>query len=370
MQILLFLLILTVVVLVHEWGHFAAARFFKIKVEEFGIGFPPRMLRLFKRGETEYTINWLPIGGFVKIYGENGEGQEVKDERAFWSKPVWQRAVVLVAGVAMNLVLAVVLFGTVYSILGVPAMIDGVRVLEVSEGSPAQTAGLEEGVIVTSLVTNEGELVIKGSEGFVEKLRENLGEEVVLKIKEGEEVLEKKVTLRSDPGPNEGALGAVVTDTELTKYPWYQMPFRGVWVGFQEAFAWGREIVVGLGGMVYQLVTGQGLPKDIAGPVGIYQISNQAREAGWMAVLQFVGILSVNLMILNLLPFPGLDGGRLLFLGIELVRGRKLREDVEGWINMAGMMLLLGLMVVITFNDVVRITGGWLGIQEKLQSWF
>ena len=368
MQILVFLLILTLVVLIHELGHFAAARLFKIKVEEFGIGFPPRLMRLFKRGETEYTINWLPIGGFVRIYGENGEGQRVKDERAFWSKPVWQRAVVLAAGVMMNFVLAVTLFGIVYSVLGVPAKIDGVRVLEVGKESPAEAAGLKEGVLIKEMLIDGDVKQVESSESFVEVLKNNLGKEVLLRVEVDGEQKEVTAKLRENPGSEEGALGAVVTDTELKKYPWYEMPFRGMWVGFEEAIAWGKEIVTGLGTMIYRLVTGRGLPGDVAGPVGIYQISNQAREAGFLAVLQFVGILSVNLMILNLMPFPGLDGGRLVLLGVELVRGKKMREDIEGWINMAGMMLILGLMVVITFNDVVRLLGGWEMIRERVTS--
>jgi regulator of sigma E protease len=372
MQILVFLAILSLVVLIHELGHFAAARFFGIKVEEFGFGFPPRMIRLFRKGETDYTINWLPIGGFVKIYGENGEGQGVKDERAFWSKPGWQRAAVLSAGVVMNFLLGVVLFGAVYSVLGVPAKIEGVKIVSVADGSPAAAAGMQEGDVVKKIVIPdkkdeiEGEITVLSAKLFVETVNKNKGGQVDLIVDRDGEVLEMVMTPRENPPEGEGSIGVAISESELRKYPWWQMPFRGMWVGLKEALAWGREILVGMGSMVWGLVSGKGLPRGMAGPVGIYEISNEVRKAGILPLLQFVGVLSVNLAILNIMPFPALDGGRLVFLGIEAIRGKKMREDIEGIVNTVGMVLILGLMVVITGNDSVRILGGWEAIAGKV----
>lgn len=363
-QAIVFLIILTLVVMIHELGHFWAARKFKIKVEEFGFGFPPRLLKVWHKGETEYTINWLPIGGFVKIYGENGEGRELKDERAFWAKPPWQRAIVLVAGVVMNFILGVVLFSVVYSFLGVPARIDGVKVVDIVSGSPVIEAGLEPEMVITGVKVYSGLIEIRTANDFVRIVEENKGKEIELIIRDQEERI--TVVPRESPPQGEGALGVIVTDTELRQYAWWQMPFRGAYVGFQEAIGWGREIAVGIVTMIARAVTGKGLPADLAGPIGIYQITNQAREAGILVLLQLVGILSVNLAILNLLPLPALDGGRLVFVLIEWVTGKKLREDVEGWFNFGGMIFILGLMVLITGNDLVRLFGGIEVIRAKL----
>lgn len=363
-QAVVFLIILTVVVMIHELGHFLAARKFGIKVEEFGFGFPPRAFRLFRKGETEYTVNWLPIGGFVKIYGENGEGRELKDERAFWAKPTWQRAIVLVAGVVMNFVLGVTLFSIVYSFLGVPAKLEGVKVVVVATNSPAAQVGLKEGMIVRELIIDDEVIEVTETQSFLRLVNESRGKEISLRVRNGgDEVI--RVTPRENPPEGEGSLGIVVTDTELRMYPWWQMPFRGMYVGVWEAIGWGREVFVGLVTMVTRLVTGKGLPGDLAGPIGIYQITNQARQAGILVLLQFVGVLSVNLAILNLMPLPALDGGRLVFVFIEMITGKKLREDVEGIINFGGMVFILGLMLLITGNDLLRLVGGFELIRAK-----
>lgn len=371
MQALIFLAVLSVVVLIHEGGHFLTARLFDIKVEEFGFGLPPRLTRLFKKGETEYTLNWLPIGGFVKLFGEDGLEEEVEDKRAFGSKPIWQRAVVLTAGVLGNFILAVVLFGVVYSVLGIPTPIEGVEIVGIADDSPAAKAGLEEGMMVEELVVGEEKMGVESVASLVEEVDKNKGEEIGLWVeKEGERQL-VKLTPREESPEDEGPLGVVIVDSELVKYPFWQMPFRGVWVGFKEALAWGGQIVLWLKELVVQLVTGQGVEAEkLAGPVGIYQATGRASKMGIWFLLQFVGVFSVNLAIVNLLPFPALDGGRILLLGVEALRGEKLEAKVEQWINALGMMLVLGLMLVVTLNDIARLVGGWQKLWVKLWWWF
>lgn len=355
LQLLVFLGVLSVVVLIHELGHFMAAKFFGVRVDEFGFGLPPKVFRLFRKGGTDFTVNLLPIGGFVRLYGENGEAElGVPDERAFWSKKVWKRAIVLVAGVVMNFLLGIVLFGVVYSFLGIPGKIDGVKITEIQQDSPAALAGLEVGDIVTSIQVSNIRYEVSSTATFLETVGANKGQEIVLTTGRGG----FKVTPRENPPEGQGAVGIVITDSELKTYPWYEMPFRGAWVGTQEAWAWGKEIVGSFGTLIYRLVTGQGVSRDLAGPVGIYQISNEVRKEGLLAMLQFMGVLSVNLAILNIMPFPALDGGRLVFLVIELVRGKRVKEELEGWVNTVGMLLLLSLMLLITFNDLSRI-GVW-----------
>ncbi len=363
-QALVFLAILSVVVVIHELGHLLAAKFFKVRVDEFGFGLPPKVFRLFRKGGTDYTINALPIGGFVKLYGENGEKDlEVADSQAFWYKKPWQRAIIVVAGVVMNFILAVVLFATVYSFLGIPTQLKGVKVVEIVPNSPVENV-LKIGDEVVMIRAEGKEYVITENERFLKLIAENRGKEIELVLKSGGSV---RVMPRLNPPEGEGSLGVVISDFEMKKYPWWQMPFRGVVVGLEEALIWGRDILAGFGELIYKIVTGRGIEKEaLAGPIGIYQISNQAREAGILALFQFVGVLSVNLAILNILPFPALDGGRLLFLMIELVTGKKVKDTLEAWIHSAGMVILLTLMVLITANDILRLLGGWGGIIGKL----
>ncbi len=371
MQALVFLAVLSVVVLIHEGGHFLTARLFDIKVEEFGFGLPPRLVRLFKKGETEYTLNWLPIGGFVKLYGENGLQEGVEDKRAFGSKPIWQRVVVLTAGVIGNFLLAVVLFGVVYSVLGIPTAVDGAAVSEVVDGSPAAAAGIEEGMIIKEIVVEGESMDVNDVPELITQIENYKGEEIGLRVEKNGESRVIKLTPRENPPEGEGSLGVVITDSQLKEYPLWQMPFRGVWVGFKEALAWGAEIVLGLKDVFIRLVTGQGIDaEEVAGPVGIYQVTGQVSKMGIWPLLQFIGVFSVNLAILNMIPFPALDGGRVLLLGVEKIRGKKMEVRVEQWINALGMMILLGLMAAVTLNDVARLAGGWQKLWVKIWWWF
>ena len=157
------------------------------------------------------------------------------------------------------------------------------------------------------------------------------------------------------PPKEQGALGVALSSIEMKKYPWWQTPFRGIKIGLEEAWGWGKEITKNLGVILYDLVTGKGLPKDVSGPIGIYQVSKEVYKIGWVAVLQFMGILSINLAILNIMPFPALDGGRIAFLGIEKIIGKVKKNKIEGYVNTAGMIFLLGLMVLITVKDVIKL---------------
>jgi len=358
MQVVIFLVILSLLILIHELGHFAAAKIFGMEVEEFGIGSPPRAKKLFNWKGTLFSLNWLPIGGFVKIKGEVmdstseesalGSSATVRGEiqNMFWDKPMWQRAVVLLAGVFGNFVLGVILFGVVYSVMGVPTQTGKVRIVGVSESSPAAEAGIAEGDVVKGF---------KESGDLIKMINENKGQEVVLVVMGEDGERNVRVIPRENPPEGEGSLGVLLSDTELVKLPWWQMPVKGVVVGTKEAYAWGSEIVKGLWGMVAGLANGEGVSEDVAGPVGIYKISAKVNEMGWLASLQFMGILSMNLAVLNILPLPALDGGRLVFLGLEMIIGKKLKNKIEGWVHGVGMVLLLGLMVLITIRDIIKL---------------
>lgn len=358
MTLLVFIAILSVLVFVHELGHFLAAKRAGILVEEFGFGLPPRIWGK-KVGETIYSLNALPIGGFVRLYGENGEEEKkAKSEknkgRAFYEKSLWRRFSVLVAGVLMNLLLAITAFSILYYVYGIPSQTERVKIVSIAEGSPAQTAGLKT---EDQLVAINGQKITSVDE-FVKLSQEKAGDEIELEVlREENQKMVLSLTPRQDPPEGEGPLGVAISDIELRKYPWYQMPFLGAREGLKESLAWGGMIFQTLKTTAVNLATQGKVPKDIAGPVGIYQITGQAAKLGPLAVLQFMGILSVNLAIINILPLPALDGGRLIFLGYEVVTKKRPHPKVENWINTAGMAFLLLLMLLITVNDILRLTG-------------
>lgn len=357
MQLIVFVLILSVLILIHELGHFFMARLFKMRVEEFGIGLPPRARGLFSRGGTLFSLNWLPLGGFVKLYGEDMENPEqAASPEAFFNKPMWQRAAVLLSGVIMNFILGVVLFGVVYSYLGIPTKTDKVIIVEVGKDTPAALAGITADSQVKKIVYGKKEVAFVGIEGFVKEIDGLKGKEVEMTLLEkGGTEKTVKVTPRVSPPEGQGALGVALSSIEMKKYPIWQMPFRGVVIGLEEAWGWGKEIAKNLGTILINLVTGKGLPKDVSGPVGIYQVSKEVYKVGWVAVLQFMGILSINLAILNVMPFPALDGGRVAFLGVEKIIGKAKKNRIEGYVNSVGMIFLLGLMVLITIKDVIKL---------------
>jgi len=358
-QLIIFFLILSVLVLVHEFGHYISARIFGIKVEEFGFGLPPRARELFKKWGTTFTLNWLPIGGFVKLYGEeySEDDEMVRGEKGrFYDKPARVRAVVLVAGVIMNFLLGILLFATVYSFVGIPEKTDRVRVEEIVKDSPAEKAGFKVGDVVKEIDFKDEKIIIKETGNMVRLVNQQAGNELsVLVVEKNWAEKTLKVVPRKDPPAGEGALGVVLSSIELTKYPWWQMPFRGARVGLDEAIAWGRDIAMGLGKMVWGLVTGKGVPKDLSGPVGIYQVSGQVIKQGFLATLQFMGVLSINLAVLNIMPLPALDGGHVLFLGVEKIIGKKRKNRIEGYVNTAGMIFLLSMMALITMRDLLRL---------------
>src|SRR3989339_2031798 len=357
MQIVVFVLMLSILVLVHEFGHFIMARLFKMRVEEFGIGLPPRAKKLFTNKGTLFSLNWLPIGGFVRLFGEDmNDPAQASSPEAFFNKPIWQRAGVLTAGVIMNFVLGVFAFGIVYTYLGIPTKTDKVIVVEVGKNTPAEAAGIMVDSQIKKITLENKEVYFSGVNGFIQQIDPLKGKEIDLTFmtKEGKEKT-VKVVPRIAPPQGEGALGVALSDVEMKMYPVWQRPFRGMVVGISEAWAWGKEITVSLGKLLWGIVTGKGVPKDVAGPIGIYQVSKQVYKVGWIATLQFMAILSINLAILNIMPFPALDGGRLFFLGIEKIIGKRLKNRFEGYVHAVGMYFLIGLMVLVTVRDVIKL---------------
>lgn len=359
--ILAFILILSVLVLIHELGHFITAKFFGIKVEEFGFGFPPRVFGI-KRGETVYSINLLPFGGFVKLFGEDDAGggsMKITDRkkkvgenitRAFFARPAWQKATVVVAGVVMNFVLAVTLISFLFASQGVALPTENVKIIEVVQSSPAQKAGLKASDTVLFVSGKR----VRDTKEFINFTRNNLGKELNFIVLRDGKRLEIKATPRVDFPKGEGPLGVAISSIEIKKYPWYQAPFFGTW----EAFKFSYLISRGLFDMVANLVFHGAAPAGVAGPVGVAQLTGQAVSYGFYATLWFMALLSLNLAVLNVLPIPALDGGRLFFILIELVVRRKINRKYEAYAHAVGLILLLSLIVFITFFDILRLLSG------------
>jgi regulator of sigma E protease len=346
MDLIIFVIALSVLVLVHEWGHLMAAKMTGVKVEEFGLGLPPRIIGKKIKG-TIYSLNWLPIGGFCKLYGEDGDG---KGGEAFNHKKPWQKLIIVLGGVVMNLVLAIVIFSVVYTILGIPQETDKVKIVEVSQNSPAEKAGLKVGDWIVKI----GDKGITQADQLTTEVAKYKGKKVALVVGKDKKIVE--VEVRDNPPVGEGSMGVAISNTEMEKVPWYRVD-KGVVAGFKEAFYWGKIIAEGVFQMIGGLFMGH-VPKDVSGPIGMYEATSSInKNQGLLAVIHFFGIVSVNLAIVNVLPFPALDGGRIIFVLYEMVTRRKVNQKVEAVVNNLGMLLLLGLIVLITVGDVTRLLG-------------
>jgi regulator of sigma E protease len=357
--ILVFLVMLTVLVLIHEFGHFFTAKIFGIKVEEFGLGFPPRVLGK-KKGETLYSFNALPIGGFVKLYGEDEAGsgkissgkQVTRDlDRAFFSKPIWQRIVVVTAGVAMNLLLAIAIATYLFSTQGIPKDGKNVLVTEVEKGTPAQAAGLKTGDIIETVNSTK----VTDPNALIAYTKTQLGHQMTLGVKRGNEVVTLKITPRVNAPKNEGAMGvAIAPNIYYQKYPFPQSIFYATKQALQDSVL----VVKGFVDAIKTIITSFTVPAGVAGPVGMAQLTGEFVKIGPDAVLSLVYMLSLSLAVLNILPIPALDGGRLMFIIVEAITRKKVNPKYEAYAHMVGIVVLLGFLALVSMKDISRIISG------------
>ena len=341
---------MSILVLIHEFGHFFAAKITGVKVEEFGLGLPPRIVGRKKWG-TIWSLNWLPIGGFCKLYGEDlSEKGVTKNKDSFVTKNAWQKALIVLGGVMMNLVLAVIIFAVVYSILGVPRETEKVKILEVSQNSPAEKAALKK----DDWIKRVGQVELKNSGQLTEEIQKYKGKKLELLIESGGNERKVEVEIRNEAPEGQGLMGVVISNTEMEKIKWYEF-YKGIGAGFKEAYFWGKIIANGVWEMVSGLFTGK-IPKDISGPIGMYQATSSIRNnQGILAVIHFFGVVSVNLAIVNVLPFPALDGGRIIFVIYEMLFKKRANEKLETIVNNVGMMILLGLILLVTIGDISKL---------------
>lgn len=358
LDVVRFLAVIGVLILVHEFGHFIVAKLTGVKVLEFALGFPPKILK-FRRGETQYSIGAVIFGGFVRMYGE--DRKMTKDvDRSFSNKPTRIRALIIVAGVLMNLLLGVILFSTIYSFTGIPQLVNTghVRVIDVSRNTPAFNAGIESGDIVVAVDAQK----ISTIDEFKSYVDQKKGQEVKLEIEKkdsGKKVV--KVTPRENPPANEGPLGVAIVDKEATFYfaPLWQRPILGGWYGIKEAISWGEQTILGTISLFSGIATQGKVPEGAAGPVGIYSITKTVCS-DLFSCFRFMGVISINLAILNVLPIPPFDGGKLFFVGLEAAlraRAAAVRAKIEQAATLAGIAFILWLLISITIQDVGRIWG-------------
>lgn len=351
--IAIFLGMLLALVLVHEWGHFIVAKKAGCKVEEFGFGFPPKLFSKTWRG-TLYSFNLLPLGGFVKIEGENMD-EEVPTATSFASKSALWRIAILSAGVIMNLVLAVVLFG-IESGIGAPtiatpenrATLTNIMtyVLEIAPESPAAQAGIQPYDRIVKYAGTEQPSVTN----VQEHTKELAGTEVAVEIERAGQHITLNLIPRANPPEGEGALGIALGETGLLKAPWYMTPIEGV---KKTAFMTGA-IIDQFAGLIQKLFRSESVGQVLTGPIGIAIYTKEAASLGLSYFLEFAAMISINLAIINILPLPALDGGRILFVLIEKLFGRKVPGNIESYVHTAGFVLLIGLMIAITFKDIHR----------------
>lgn len=401
--VLIFIIILGLLVFVHELGHFVVARRNGVKASEFGFGFPPRIVgfqflreipepgkkkKLFSKwriiwgskdgddeneisdlseahekkieGGTIYSLNWFPLGGFVRIKGEDGENKE--DVDSFASKSAWKRVKILAAGVTMNFIFAWILFSVVF-MLGAPEQIDSdsgnnnpkskIQISGIMADSPANSMGLKVGDEISKTQKDLAgkKIALKNIKEVQNYINTNKGGEISLEILRGKEKVTLKGTPRVDAPKGQGALGIVLSETLLVKYPLH----KAIWKGLIAVWDMTTMIFVGLFGLLKNLILGQGGSADVSGPVGIAILTREVANLGLVYIIQFAAILSINLGIINILPIPALDGGRILFILIEKIKGSPVSQKVEQTFHTLFFALLMLLMLAVTYKDIAKL---------------
>ncbi len=347
-----FILLFGLMIFMHEMGHFILARLFRIEVEEFGIGFPPRLVRLFKWGGTEFTLNWIPFGGFVRPKGENDPSVPAGLAAA---KP-WVRVGVLSGGSAMNLLFGVILFSFVFLRTGAPDPTT-VLVIDVNQNSPAASAGLLPGDVIIEI----NDQAMTSTQQLAATVQQHLGEEIKITYRREEAVVETYAVPRIQPPEGEGALGITMTNP-IVPITWAE----SVPLAFTMTYYQGRALIM----LPVQLLRGNVSAEQVrlVGPKGMYDIYQQARQRDQeisetvateetpaaVNTLFLMATISIALGMTNLLPIPALDGGRLMFVCAEMILRRRVPQKYENLVHLIGFAMLLGLMAYITTQDIIN----------------
>ena len=366
MSVLIFIVIIAILILAHEFGHFIVAKRAGIKVEEFGIGFPPKLWGK-KIGETEYTLNLFPIGGFVKIFGETPDDESINGpdaKRSFVNKPKYIQAAVLSAGVFFNILLAWILISAGFMI-GLPTPVDATPegsvlknvstvITEVVPKSPAYISGFKTGDKITSLSSGENTVEYPTTKTTQEFISSRLGENIVVGIQRGKQKTDKIAVRPVEGITDTPAIGIAMDEIGLLRLP----PHIALWEGAKLTVSLTEATFFGLADFFGGLITGSADISDVSGPLGIIRIVGDASQFGFIYLLSLTAIISINLAIINLIPFPALDGGRLFFLLIETIKRSPIKPKIANTLNIIGFVFLLLLMVAITYSDIIKLATG------------
>lgn len=347
---------LIALMVIHEFGHFIVAKKFGVRVDEFGIGYPPRIFGK-KIGETIYSVNLLPLGAFVRIYGEEGG---VDDYRSFMGLKIWKRVLIVIGGVVAFWLASIILFSIVFGIgADIPigdqdvqgAAKAQVKIISVESGSPADLAGIKEG----DAILEAGKVKINKIAEFQRITKENGGKQLIISIERNGQIIDTALTPRVNPSAGQGAVGVGLERlaTLIKKYPWYEAPIRGAIYTWQTT----ANGIVGLYSLFADIFSGKGVPQgaELAGPLGITVFLARAVDYGPGFFLYFIGIISVFVAIFNLFPIPALDGGKLIFLAIEKIMKKPVPAKIEQNITVIFFILLISLSIFVTIRfDIPR----------------
>jgi len=361
---IIFLFILSFLIFIHEFGHFILAKKLGVRVEEFGIGYPPAIWKK-KIGETFYSINLVPVGGFVKLYGEE-DRRLIKEKSSFISKRPLERAVIISGGVAMNFLVAVLIFYFLLATSGFFAhvpLLFGYKfpfgeqrnlpmIIGIAKDSPAQEVGLRS----NDLIIKGNGIEFEGSQSFINFIDNNRGKEVILLIKNisDNQLREVKVVPRLNPPPNEGALGVAIADIIQISY---QKPWEKLTAGFIHSLNLSHYSLIGLAHYIklsFFKKEIEPLASSVVGPVGILALTKITLQEGIYQLVLLVGLISLALCIVNILPIPPLDGGRLLFVFSEMVIGRRIKPSIEQRAQQIGIVFFILLFILITSKDIFQ----------------
>ena len=369
MSVLIFIVILLVLILVHEFGHFIIAKRAGIRVDEFGVGFPPRIKTLWKKGDTEYTLNWLPFGGFVRIFGETPDEESLHgpdSSRSFVHKPKWIQAAVLVGGVVFNMLLAWLLLSLMFMIGTDIALTEEDRahatdlrlvISSVLPESPAGDVGLLPGDMITSMESGDNVLASLLPEDAVTFIADHDTKPIEIALLRSDEEVTVSLTPEAGLIPDEPGRAVLGISMATVGFLQYTNPLLALYEG--AIFTYDMTLLVwnGLASLFLGIFQLNADFSDVAGPIGIVSVVGEAAEIGFTSLIFLTALISINLAIINILPIPALDGGRLLFLIIEVVKGSPIKPELANRIHALFFALLILLILVVSYNDVARLLG-------------
>lgn len=353
-----FLLVLGVLVVVHEVGHFVASKIARVRVDEFGIGFPPRLFGKTWHG-TKYSVNLLPLGGFVKIKGIGSDNAASLAHDSFQQQPFRVKVSILLAGIIMNVGTAFVLLSITFALgfqmpkeallPGGTILAEDIAISSVFPESPAQIAGILPGDVLVQ-INSETITSVKHAQSLIREEQGNQSLHLVVRRNKQEFTMDVAPSTLSTNGESFVGIGVGLLDIVTVRYPLLQS-FR---LGSRATFSVTGQIFSSFYSILRDLVQQQTLTQDVTGPIGIAVLTRHVTQQGIVPLLQFSALLSLNLAIFNLLPIPALDGGRLLFVIIEKIRRKPLSQELEGMIHNVGFVLLLLFIAIVTFRDIQK----------------